>query len=53
MLGAKLDNMQMRQLQWDVYQERNAVTTFGKFDHSNSESLQAFARIDCPPSKNH
>ena len=52
MLGAKLDNMQMRLLQLDVYRERNVVTTFGKFDHSNSELLQAFARIDCPPSKN-
>ena len=57
LLRAKLDNMQMRQLQRDVFQERNTVSrgfaaTVSKYDHSNSESLQAFARKDCPPSKN-
>ena len=46
MLRAKLDDVQMRQLQRDVYQGRNAVNKgserFSKFDHSNSEIITGF-----------
>ena len=46
MLRAKLGDMQMRQLQRDMYRERNAVNKrserFSKFDHSNSEIITRF-----------
>jgi hypothetical protein len=48
MLRANLDNMQMRQLQRDVYQGRNTVSRgnerLGKFDHSNSEIITGFCK---------
>ena len=48
MLRAKLDDVQMRQLQWDVYQGRNTVSKgserFSKFDQSNSEIITGFCK---------